>query len=325
MQVFRPDIPPKWPGMVRLRAGPEAERVVKSILEFYIYGRPALLVKVRRLTRRSDMETPDNIELVKENGESSKYHVPNLERALQLMELLAQCPAGLGITEISNKLQFPKNSTFRIATTLLNFGYLNREENTKAFTLSGKLLSLGYAAVSDQNLVEKSLDVMRELRDRVKETVLVGVILNQEGIVLEQIPGLHSFKFWVDVGTRFPMHTAVPAKAMLAFLPDPVKKSICEKIDFKKYTEQTITDLRAFYETLNTVREKGFAVDMGEEVDGMHCVGAPVFDRHGYPIAAIWTTGPSDRLPAAAFEQTGELIKTYASRISQRLGYYIPT
>lgn len=258
----------------------------------------------------------------KDNAEASRYHVPNLERALQLMELLASHPTGLGITEISNLLKFPKNSTFRIATTLHNFGYLNRDENSKAFSLSGKLLSLGYAAVSDQNLVEKSLDVMRSLRDLLKETVLIGVILNQEGIVLEQVPGLFSFKFWVDVGTRFPMHTAVPSKAMLAFLPEEVKKEICQKMEFKKFTAHTITNLKDFYKVLDTVKKKGYAVDFGEEVDAMHCIGAPVFDRNGYPLAAIWITGPADRMPASSFDATGNIIKEHARRISQRLGYY---
>jgi len=252
----------------------------------------------------------------------SKYHVPNLERALQMLELLAKYPTGLNITEISNHLDFPKNSTFRIATTLLNLGYLNRDDSTKAFSLSGKLLSLGYSAISDQNLVEKSIDIMRELRDVLKETVLIAVLQNQEGIVIEQIPGLYSFKFWVDVGTRFPMHTAVPAKSMLAFLPPKLRQSICEKLEFRKFTERTITNLEDFYKELDKVKEKGYAIDFGEEVDGMHCVGAPVFDRKGYPVAAIWITGPSDRLPASMFDSAGQIIREHAKRISQRLGYY---
>lgn len=254
--------------------------------------------------------------------EANKYHVPNLERALQMMELLAKHPAGLGLTEISNLLDFPKNSTYRIAMTLLNFGYLYREENAKTFTLSGKLLSLGYAAVSDQNLMEKSLDVMRELRDVVKETVLIGVIIQQQGVVLEQVPSLHSFKFWVDVGTQWKMHTAAPSKAMIAFLPDSEKIKICQSIDFKRYTAHTITNLNDFYQTLEEVRKKGYSVDFGEELEGMHCVAAPVFDRNSHPVAAIWITGPMERLPESAFANLGAIVKEYAMRISHRLGYY---
>jgi DNA-binding IclR family transcriptional regulator len=242
-----------------------------------------------------------NFPIEKENDEASKYHVPNLERALQMLELLAQHPAGLGITEISNLLNFPKNSTFRIAMTLLNFGYLNREEGMKSFTLSGKLLSLGYTAVSDQNLMEKSLDVMKELRDTVKETVLIGVVIQQKGVVLEQVPSLHSFKFWVDVGTQWNMHTAAPSKAILAFLPESEKIKICQSLEFKRFTSHTIANLNEFYKVLDDVKVKGYSTDSGEELEGMHCISAPIFDRNNYPVAAIWITGPMERLPLSVF------------------------
>ena len=75
-----------------------------------------------------------------DNNSNSKYHVPNLERALYMIELLSSSPAGMGITEISNQLGISKNSTFRIAMTLLHHGYLTRDENSKAF----RFLSLFY-------------------------------------------------------------------------------------------------------------------------------------------------------------------------------------
>lgn len=257
-----------------------------------------------------------------DNNNNSKYHVPNLERALFMIELLASSSAGMGLTEISNQLGISKNSTFRIAMTLLHHGYLTRDENSKVFNLSGKLLSVGYAAVTEQNLLEKSMDVLRDLRNSTKETVLIGIILADEGVVLEQVPGLHSFKFWIDVGTRFPLHTAVPSKAILAFLPEKIQQPICERIEFKKYTNKTITKLDDFLEELKTVKEKGFAKDDGEEVEGMHCIGAPIFNGNSYPVAAIWITGPSDRLPKSQFDQLGMSVKDHALRISQRLGYF---
>lgn len=257
-----------------------------------------------------------------DNNNNSKYHVPNLERALYMIELLSSSPAGMGITEISNQLGISKNSTFRIAMTLLHHGYLTRDENSKAFNLSGKFLSVGYAAVTEQNLLEKSMDVLRDLRNTAKETVLIGIILADEGVVLEQVPGLHSFKFWIDVGTRFPLHTAVPSKAILAYLPEKVQQPICSRIEFKKYTNKTITKLDDFLAELATVKELGYAIDGGEEVEGMHCIGAPIFNGNSYPVAAIWVTGPSDRLPVSQFEQMGKTVKEHALRISQRLGYF---
>lgn len=255
----------------------------------------------------------------KSNG--SAYHVPNLERALVIMELLAQHSKGLGLSEIVEFLGFPKNSVFRITMTLQSHGYLHRDEDTKKFTLSRKLLTLGYSAVSEYNLVELSLDVMRQLRDVVKETVLLGTIASNEGVVLDQVAGTHPFKFVADAGLKFPLHTAAPGKAIMAFLPEEQLNEMLKVIKLSRFNDKTITDKKQFKAELEEIHKLGYAVDRAEQLEGVHCVGAPVFDQHGYPVASIWTTGPSDRIPEKSFHKVGRQVKQYVSMVSKRLGY----
>ena len=69
------------------------------------------------------------------------------------------------------------------------------------------------------------------------------------------------------------------------------------------------------------MREKGFSIDQAEEIEGMHCVGAPIFNRQGYPIAAIWITGPSFRLETSKLDVIGPKVKKCADNISKNLGY----
>ena len=64
-----------------------------------------------------------------------------------------------------------------------------------------------------------------------------------------------------------------------------------------------------------------FAFDKGEEIDGVNCVGAPVFDAHGYPVAAIWITGPRERIKNENLDGVGKIVKEFADAISGRLGY----
>ena len=64
-----------------------------------------------------------------------------------------------------------------------------------------------------------------------------------------------------------------------------------------------------------------FAFDKGEEINGVNCVGAPVFDAHGYPVASIWITGPSERIRNEQLDEVGKLVRSYADMISARLGY----
>ena len=69
------------------------------------------------------------------------------------------------------------------------------------------------------------------------------------------------------------------------------------------------------------VRELGYGCDLGEEIKGVNCVGAPVFDAHGYPAASIWITGPSDRVGGDQIDIVGKSVRAYADMISARLGY----
>lgn len=247
------------------------------------------------------------------------YNVPNLVRAFELLEFIAKEPQSWSITELSDRLGFPKNSVFRICRSLHEMGYLT--QTGKSYFLSPKLLALGYAALGEQNLVEKALDIMRELRDEVKETTLFGTLFGNEGVILEQVVSNQSIKFVVDVGHRFSLHTAAPGKAILAFLLDNERKHIVDQLDFKKYTSKTITSRRSFVAMLEQVKKIGYAVDNCERLDGINCVAAPVFNFRKLPIAAVWVTGPDFRLLPASFEKIGKTVKEHALRISQRFGY----
>ncbi|MBN2357112.1 IclR family transcriptional regulator [candidate division KSB1 bacterium] len=260
-----------------------------------------------------------------ESFTGSKYHVPNLVRALQIVELLAEYPDGLNTSEIAEMLHYPKNSVFRITMTLLDHGYLLRENSAKKYRLSRKLLIIGYASLTEHNLIEKASPIMRELRDLTRETVPLGVLHGEEGVIIEQISGTHAFRFMYEPGKRFPLHASAPGKAILAFLPVKECEAILLKLAFAKFTERTIIDKDIFRDVLIQTRRQGYAIDLAEGNDGVHCVAAPIMDQTGYPIAAIWVTGPSNRLRVEDFDRTGQAVAEHAARISTSMGYVIET
>jgi len=250
----------------------------------------------------------------------TKYKVPNLERTLNILELLREHPQGLSLSDIASKLEVSVNSVFRISMTLLERGYFTRNSN-KEFRMSRKLLSLASAAASDTDLLEIAKESMRALRDETRETVLLGTLIPQEarGVTLEQVPGLHPFKFLLDVGSNLLLHVGAPGKCFLAFAPEDEQKMMFDKLKLPKFTKNTITTKRDLKKELVEVREKGYAVDRGEWMEEMHCVGAPVFDQRGYPVAAIWVTGPTTRIPESDFDRLGEIVKKHASQITEVL------
>ena len=131
------------------------------------------------MTNESDWENPSE-------NPRARYIVPNLDRALVMLELLSSRPEGINVSDLGVELKIPKNSAFRIAVTLENRGFLEKVENTKRYRLTPRLLILGAMSVTDANLFEKSIDVMRRLRDATGETALLGTFADDEGVVLDQ-------------------------------------------------------------------------------------------------------------------------------------------
>lgn len=256
-----------------------------------------------------------------ETAESDPYHVPALDRALTILELLAQHGEGMRMREIAERLSLPPNSVFRLTGTLEERGYLLREGDDMRYRLSRKLLSLGYAAIGEDRLLEQSLDVMQALRDETEETVLIGIRADLQGVVLEQVPTMHPVKFLVNPGTHFPLYTSAPGKVFVAFLPPVERDTLLARIPFTRYNQRTLDTREKFTAELEQVVRLGYGTDRAEQVDGLHCAGAPIFNHRGYPIAAVWVTGPSFRVPVERLAQLGSQVAAAAKIISQRFGY----
>jgi len=263
---------------------------------------------------------PEGEEL-KSGGNGAKYHVPNLDRALSILELLSRHPAGLIKGALARELEISPNTVYRITTTLLDRGYLESCQRTRRLRLSNKMMDLRLAGVLDRSIVDTSWDIMCELRDVTTETVHLEALLDGEGVVLEEAEGLHSLRFTVDLGTRFELHAAAPGKVLLAFTGEQQRARLLGRLKFTRYNSRTITSRAQLARELDVVRKRGYALDRAEIVDGIHCVSGPIFGADGSVAAAITVTGPISRLPEKMFAKTGGHVVEHARRISKRLGY----
>ncbi len=183
------------------------------------------------------------------------------------------------------------------------------------------MLGLGCKGTGSDRLLEYSHDLLPQLRDETGETALMGRLIDDSGVVLHQSPSKQAIKVQVEIGVRFPLHTAAPAKAILAWMNAADRERIVAGMSFTKITNNTITSRKAFREELEMTRRDGFAVECGEEVEGITCVAAPVFDFQSTPIAALWITGPDTRLAKKKLADVGTSVRKYALLLSQHLGH----
>lgn len=253
--------------------------------------------------------------------EKQKYGVPMLEKGLDLLELLAEYPAGLTVQEMVDVLNHSKTSTYRIIKSLEERGYIRKREETNHYFLSRKFLKLGLAALGETNIVERSLEQMRKLRDKLREAVMLGVLVGNEVVLLEQVLGSHRFSFILTPGTHFCLHASAPGKVLLAFQEEREREEILKNLTYEVFNEHTIRDEKELRRELQQVRVCGYATDRAEEMEGVHCVAAPVFNSFGQVVAAIWTSGPSGRLAQAMFPEVGREVIGAAGAVSANLGF----
>ncbi|MDH6534484.1 DNA-binding IclR family transcriptional regulator [Parabacteroides sp. PM5-20] len=249
------------------------------------------------------------------------YKVPNLEKGIAVLEYLSLRPDGKSLQEIKLALDISQTTAYRILNTLVRLDYLLYNEDNKRYKLSMKILNLGFRSLNEHNLLEAVVPRLRDLRDRVKETACFGVLGDEKGIFIEQAQGHHTFRFMLSPGKPFELHCSAPGKAIMAYLPNTVRERYLSYMKFARYNAHTITNRQDYLDELEKVREKGYALDNEEEMSGVICIGAPVFNYTGYPCGAIWISGPKDRLTRETIQTSVIAIKEVAVQISNELGY----
>ena len=169
--------------------------------------------------------------------------------------------------------------------------------------------------------IAKARDVLLQSEKTLGMTVGFCSLLREKvcGVVLAAVDGRVGFSFHLEVGLEFPLHTAAPGKAMLAYLPEQELTRYLEQMDFQKFTPGTITTRTDFEGELESVREKGYGIDVSEQIEGCHCVGVPVFDTERQVVAGFWATAPSSLLPVRHFEQIAEELRKGGQEITSRI------
>jgi len=256
-----------------------------------------------------------------EHEVTNKYNVPILEKGMELLELLGNHHNGLTIQEMCKCLNHSKTSIYRIATTLLEMGYLTKDDDSNRFLLSRKIFRLGLAALGEANILERAIEPMKRLRDDVKESVMLGTLVGNEAVLLEQVLGAHDFTFMLRSGTHLCLHASAPGKVLLAYQREEIRKELLNNLELTRYNDNTIIEPDIFRKELDKVFQRGYGTDIEEEIVGVHCIGAPIFNQYGEIVACVWISGPKGRMPIETFPGLSLKVRNCAEVISAKLGY----
>ena len=241
------------------------------------------------------------------------------ERVLAILEYLGRFRKGQSASEIARSLSIPVNRVGRITETMCNRGWLYRREDDRRFVLTNRVADLTRPVVNDKSLTMCAWDALRNLRDRTGETTQLVVMSDKKCLILEQCISDQPIKVSGKVGMRVPSYSCAPGKSILADLPKQELEEYLNHVTLKKFTPRTLTTIAALEKELEKVKESGFAVDLAEGLEGIHCVSAVILDDYQYPVGAITTIAPTFRLPEERFKEIGTHCLEAAREIKKKI------
>lgn len=251
----------------------------------------------------------------------TEQKVQTLERALDLIELLAIAKNGLGVTEISQQIGLPKSTVFRLLAALVRRGYAEKDSKTSTYKLGLRFIEISGLFLKKLELKTEALPVMRRLAEIVGQPVHLAVLDGQEAIYIEKVELVNSIRMYSQIGKRVPVYCSAIGKMLLAGLAPELQSEILDRLVFKKHTENTILTKETLVKELQTVRNQGWAVDNEEHEKAVRCIAAPVYDYTRKVIAAVSVSGDKRVIrPERDVEIAGYVMKA-AQDISRRMGF----
>jgi len=245
-----------------------------------------------------------------------------VKKAMDILDCLGETDMPLSASEVGHKLGISRSTTYRLLTTLNAGGYVTQAlANPDKYRLGSKILELASNLLDKIELRQQALPFLKELRDLANETVHLVVMDRGKVIYIDKVECSQAVRMHSAIGRQGYAHSTSVGKAMLAFMPHEVVARVIEEHGLPACTSQTFTDEKALREELKKVRRNGYAVDDVENEDGIRCVGAPIFDHRGKPVAALSVSGPAFRMTQERVQELSMPVKATALKISRRLGY----
>ena len=250
--------------------------------------------------------------------------VPAVDRALDVLELLAAAPNRLTLSEIIARLNLPKGSAHRLLATLKARGYVEQRGGRGGYGLGGRLVALAARSQGQWDVARAAHDPMRRLAALTGEGCQLSVRGGDRALCVARVaaPSHPEVTLMGGVGSSFPLHAVAVGKALLAFAP-PAEQTTYLATPLESFTPDTITDPDRLREELAQIARDGMARDAQEYKRGLRAVAAPIFSADSGPVAVAALALPL--LVAASFNAAEEArieatLRECAGEISRALG-----
>ncbi|AMD49661.1 transcriptional regulator [Bordetella holmesii F627] len=223
----------------------------------------------------------------------SDSYVQSFARGLAVIRPFGPDRAQMTLSEVATVAGLTRAGARRILLTLVQLGYVTQEE--RRFSLTPRILELGYAYLSATPLWNLALPYMEEVAQATRESCSVSVLEGTDIVYILRLSTHKVMSINLAVGSRLPAWVTSMGRVLLAGLPSAELDRVLAASPIQAYTACTLTTVAQVKDELTRVREQGYACVVQELEPGLQSVAVPIMDRSGRVIAAMNVSGHVSR------------------------------
>lgn len=218
-------------------------------------------------------------------GERNPDYVQSLERGLAVIKAFGAETPELRLSDVARATGLTRAAARRFLLTFVHLGYVRQEGNI--FSLRPRILELGYAYLSVLSLPEVAQPHMESLVSEVNESSSIAVLDDLDIVYVARVPTQRIMTITIAVGTSLPAYATSMGRVLFAGLDDDALDERLERIEIEHLTSTTVPDRKALRQSIERVREAGWAAVDQELEEGVRSVAVPIRDAQGKVSAAM--------------------------------------
>lgn len=229
-------------------------------------------------------------------------YVQSFARGLEVIRSFSATAPRQTLTEVAGRSGLSRAGARRILLTLQHLGYVHSDG--KLFSLTPRILDLGFAYLSSMPIWNLAEPVMQALVEEVKESCSATVLDGTDIVYVLRVSTQKIMSISLGVGSRLPAHCTSMGRMLLSALPEAELMACLEASNLTARTRYTLTKQDDLMLEIARVRSQGWSLVDQELEEGLVSMAAPITNRAGQTIAALNISGQANRTNARTMQHT---------------------
>lgn len=216
------------------------------------------------------------------------YFSKSLEKGLKVLSLFNRETQVLTQSEIAQRLGLNMTSTFRYINTLVELGYLEKNQKTKEIRPSILCVLFCTNIIRSTNHLMMIKSVVDRIHSDKNISIDVAFALDDTLVRIYHREAEETLTYSLPDFSKNCLHTTALGKAYLSSLPDDMMEQKIDTLDLSPRTKKTIVEKEALIAELKKSKALQFTMSDEEYLPGVLAIGAPLYDSvDGKGVGAV--------------------------------------